>query len=214
MPPSKKYHPVVRYHLINHRVSRGTRFVVFMFLPSVISFYLCPITKMLKCNVNVHGQHYEGSEPIFVNSWFVSGGLLLESIASLDRHVVAEEREEVELIVLFYAHSDGLIMDYGDARVPIVDILEQCDKLKGLRLVGLLGCNSGTHDIPRPVGYIVFGFATDVDYSDLVRFVTGVINHYCAIRSNSDESVEEAARSAISAAYTVFIVWNMVVIFS
>lgn len=213
MPPSRKYHPVVRLHLTNHKVPRGTQFAVFVLLPAVVSSLSCPISKLIKCNVDVHAQHYEGGAPIFVNSWSLPGNLVIKAIKSIDQHVVEEERDTTELIILFYAHCNGVAMDFGGRLVSIARIIRACNHLLGVRLVCLLGCNSGARDLPPLAGYMVIGFTTEVDYFDLIRFVVGVLNHYCGSR-RMNNSINTSVRDAVAASYTIFIVYTVVAIFS
>lgn len=216
MPPSKTLPQVISNHITNHQIRNGTDLAIFIFYPGSIDSGLCPIAQAIRNHVNLirnhHPDFYRSLHPVVVTSWSIYGPFLLTALKSLTAHVQKLARGYTEIIVLIYGHGGNRSIYFDGVPIFIPEIVEACQKIAGLKVLGLLGCGTGDYDLPTLNGFKVFGFRGLVDYADLALFAIGFSNQYHNMRISRFCS-NSSFHSAISAAYTVQIPYYKVIKF-
>lgn len=217
MPPSKKYNQVVRNHIMNHRVPKGTKTAVFIFTPRSINSASCPISWMLRSNAEIELQRNpkgrRRSSSLFVTCWSIKAELIFEAIRSIKSHILKSDHSRINVIIFFYAHACPGYFDFDGVLIPTRKIVLACNQVTGLKVLGLLGCNSGSVNLPKPAGYFIFGFNAEVDFNHLSRFAAAFVDYFCDIRATSRYSASSCATSAVRSSYSVLITKDVVVTF-
>lgn len=217
MPPAKRYNQVVKNHIMNHKVPRGTRTAVFVFTPPHINSAVCPISWMIRSNVNIELRGYprgrRRNPDIFVTSWSISADLVFEGLESIKSHLYMADRYFTDVIVLFFAHACPGFFEFGGCLVSIPRIIRACNYIPGLRVLGLLGCNTATVNLPNPSDYVIFGFRGEVDFNTLSRFAAAFVDYFCDAEYMSKFSHSLCVLLAVRASYNVFIQHDEVIIF-
>lgn len=209
MPPAKRYNQVVKNHIMNHKVPRGTRTAVFVFTPAHINSAMCPIASMIRSNVNIELRGYpyrrRRDPSIFVTSWSIQAELVTEALQSIQSHIYRADFASINVIILFYAHACSGFLEFGDCQVSIHEMVRTCNRIPGLRVLGLLGCHTASANLPNPSGYVVFGFRGEVDFNSLSRFAAAFVDYFCDIEYMRKFSYSLCIALALRASYNVFI---------
>lgn len=186
MPPSSRLPPVVRHHVLNHRIPRGTSTAIFVIYPAGICTRTCPIGWGIRSCIDFYRTHYphgvRQASNVFVNSWALPGEHVAVALKNLHLHATRPVWRNLDVIVLVYGHASRRTMDFNGYHLPLSTIVRSCNKIRNLSTLGLLGCNTGSRNLPRTSGYSCFGFTQEIDYEELARYAIGFVNIYQSFR--------------------------------
>lgn len=206
MAPSKKLPPPIRNHIMNHRIPVTTSLAVFVIYPDGIRTHRCPIGFGVRCAVDLYRRHHPGEfryqKNVFVNSWSLKAEHVPIALKNLHLHARRDIWKKLKVVILIYAHASKKFFNFNGVPLSIPLVIRSCNAITSLSVLGLLGCNTASANIPKPNGYQVFGFTGKVDYEEIARYAIGFVNIFNSFLYRGYSSIA-ACNHALYYSYTV-----------